>query len=72
MFGTFAEEKEPVSYGVHPQLNSVNPLKVFFSGYAKLTSRLWHAPNWGYRWNLLTKSPTWAWQQEQNLKSSIK
>jgi sterol desaturase/sphingolipid hydroxylase (fatty acid hydroxylase superfamily) len=69
MFSTFAEEKEPVSYGVHPQLNSVNPIKVFFSGYVKLTSRLWQAPSWSYRWNLLIKSPTWAWQQEQNLKN---
>ncbi|KGJ90377.1 hypothetical protein [Colwellia psychrerythraea] len=72
MFGTFAEEKEVVSYGVHPQLKSVNPIKVFFSGYTKLTSRLWQAPNWGYRWNLLMKSPTWAWQQEQKLKNNKK
>ncbi|MEC8427276.1 MAG: sterol desaturase family protein, partial [Pseudomonadota bacterium] len=36
MFGTFAEEKEPVRYGVFPRINSVNPLKVFFSGYVKL------------------------------------
>jgi sterol desaturase/sphingolipid hydroxylase (fatty acid hydroxylase superfamily) len=71
MFGTFAEEKEPVSYGVHPQLKSINPIKVFFSGYAKLTSRLWQAPSWGYRWSLLTKSPTWAWQQEQDLKNAV-
>lgn len=65
MFGTFAAEEEKVRYGVYPRINSVNPLKVFFSGYAKLLSRMWHAPSWSYRWNLLVKSPTWAWQQEQ-------
>ena len=69
MFGTFTEEKEKVTYGVYPKLNSVNPLKVFFSGYGKLASRLWQAPSWGYRWNLLVKSPTWAWEQEQKAKS---
>lgn len=65
MFGTFAEEQEPVKYGVYPRINTVNPIKVFFSGYVTLIKRLWHAPSWGYRINLLIKSPTWAWQQEQ-------
>ncbi|MBQ4852564.1 sterol desaturase family protein [Pseudoalteromonas sp. MMG012] len=68
MFGTFAQENEPVTYGVYPRLNSVNPLKVFFSGYLTLINRLWRAPTWGYRLNLLVKSPTWAWQHEQKQK----
>lgn len=68
MFGTFAKEEEPVTYGVYPSINSVNPIKVFFSGYMKLFSRLWHAPSWRYRFNLLVKSPTWAWQEEQKNK----
>lgn len=68
MFGTFAEEKEKVKYGVFPRINSVNPIKVFFSGYVTFFKRLAHAPNWRYRLNLLVKSPTWAWQQEQNKK----
>jgi len=69
MFGTFAEEKETVTYGIYPKLNSVNPIKVFFSGYVKLAERLWQAPTWGYRVGLLIKPPTWAWQQEQELKN---
>ncbi|REL36869.1 sterol desaturase family protein [Thalassotalea euphylliae] len=68
MFGTFAEEKATVRYGVFPRINSVNPAKVFFSGYMTLAKRLWQAPSWHYRWNLLVKSPTWAWQQEQIAK----
>lgn len=64
MFGTFAQEKAKVRYGVFPRINSVNPAKVFFSGYMTLFKRLWHAPSWRYRWNLLIKSPTWAWQQQ--------
>ena len=64
MFGTFAQEKEKVTYGVYPRINSVNPAKVFFSGYMTLIRRMWQAPNFRYRWNLLAKSPTWAWEQE--------
>ncbi|WDE14528.1 sterol desaturase family protein [Thalassomonas haliotis] len=66
MFGTFAEEKEKVTYGVYPRINSVNPMKVFFSGYIKLAQKLWHAPSWSYRWKLLVKSPKWAWEQERS------
>lgn len=65
MFGTFTEENETVKYGVFPKVNSINPIKVFFGGYVTLIKRLWRAPNWRYRMNLLVKSPTWAWQQEQ-------
>lgn len=70
MFGTFAEEKETVRYGVFPRINSVNPVKIFFSGYVTLFKRLWQAPSWSYRVNLLVRSPTWAWEQEQAAKAS--
>ncbi|NMP33130.1 sterol desaturase family protein [Thalassotalea sp. M1531] len=65
MFGTFAKEEEKVTYGIYPPVNSVNPIKIFFSGYVKLAKQLWHAPNWSYRMKLLVKPPIWAWQQEK-------
>lgn len=68
MFGTFAKEEEKVTYGVYPPINSVNPIKVFFSGYVKLAKQLWQAPSWSYRIKLLIKPPIWAWQQEQMKK----
>lgn len=68
MFGTFAKEEEKVRYGIYPAVNSVNPIKIFFSGYVKLGKQLINAPTWHYRWNLLVKPPIWAWQQE-NAKS---
>ncbi|CAA0105058.1 Uncharacterised protein [BD1-7 clade bacterium] len=71
MFGTFAEEKEPVRYGVFPRINTNNPFTVYFKGFQVLGSRLWNAPNWKYRLNLLVKSPTWAWQQEQVSKRNV-
>lgn len=71
MFGTFAKEQEKVTYGVYPRVNSVNPIKVFFSGYVTLCKRLWHAPSWSYRVGLLVRSPLWAWQQEQKKKRAM-
>jgi len=68
MFGTFAEEKEKVNYGVYPRINSVNPITVFFSGFVKLGQQLRDAPSWAYRLKLLVKPPLWAWQQEQKAK----
>lgn len=65
MFNSFAREDENVKYGVFPQINSVNPFKVYFIGYAKLIVELWHAPSWGYRLQLLIKPPIWAWTQNQ-------
>lgn len=68
LFGTFAREQEPVKYGVYPRINSVNPIKVYFHGYVQLMQKLWHAPGWKYRLQLLVKPPIWAWQQEQQRK----
>ncbi|RBP80508.1 sterol desaturase family protein [Marinomonas rhizomae] len=68
MFGTFAKEEETVTYGVFPRINSVNPFKIFFSGYVKLVQQLISAPSWSYRWKLLVKPPIWVWQQEQAVK----
>ena len=40
MFKTFAEEQEQVDYGITRPINSVNPLIVFFHGYARLFTRM--------------------------------
>lgn len=66
MFGTFAEEREKVHFGIYPALNSVNPIKVFFHGITKLTRQLWRAPSWRLRWLLLVRSPMWAWERERS------
>lgn len=71
LFGTFAREEETVRYGVFPRINSVNPVKVYLHGYAKLVQQLWKGPNWRYRFNLLVKPPIWAWQYEQEQKRKL-
>ncbi len=70
MFGTFAEEKEAVRYGVFPRINSVNPLKVYFHGFTKLFRQIAQSDSWGHRLQLLYRSPGWAWQKEQEKKNA--
>jgi len=35
VFGTFEEEREKVVYGVEPPLGTINPIVVFFHGFAR-------------------------------------
>ncbi|WP_071870805.1 sterol desaturase family protein [Atopomonas hussainii] len=65
MFGSFAEEQETVRYGVYPRINSINPLVVFFHGYAKLCRQVVNAKSVGEAINYLIKPPGWAWEQAQ-------
>jgi len=44
LFGTFAEENEKVVYGVVPAINTINPLRIFFSGFMALVRKTVRAP----------------------------
>jgi sterol desaturase/sphingolipid hydroxylase (fatty acid hydroxylase superfamily) len=43
LFGTFAEEKAPVRYGLVKPINSNNPFVAFFHGFARLARNVWTA-----------------------------
>ncbi len=43
LFGTFKTEDEKVIYGVTTPIETVNPLKVFFFGYAKLFGKMFRS-----------------------------
>lgn len=58
LFGTFAEEKETVRFGVFPALASINPIKIFFHGLIKLVKDLIRAPSFRARWAILSKPPS--------------
>ncbi len=59
MFGTFAQEKEKVIYGITRPLNSVNPMIVFFHGLTRLWRQLRDAEGLPDKLMLLTKPPGW-------------
>ncbi len=59
MFGTFAEEKEAVIYGIARPVNSVNPAVVFLHGLTRLWRELRGAEGFGNKLALLLKPPGW-------------
>jgi len=69
MFGTFEEEKVKVVYGVLPPINSVNPLKIFFSGLTGLVRKMRSAPTFGVALAYLIKPPEWKSEGEMIAQS---
>jgi sterol desaturase/sphingolipid hydroxylase (fatty acid hydroxylase superfamily) len=59
MFGTFAEEKEKVVYGITNPLNSVNPFKVFFHGVYRLAKKMKDAKGWRNKMGHFFLPPGW-------------
>ena len=59
LFGTFAEEKEPVIYGITEPVNSVNPFVVFLHGFVRLWRQLAATPGFGNKMALLFQPPDW-------------
>lgn len=70
MFGTFAEEKEKVVYGVLPPIQSNNPFVVFFHGFTGLFSKMWKAKGLKNKLLYLIKPPGWQHKEPQeNIES---
>lgn len=59
MFGTFAEEKAPVTYGLVKRTDSLNPLVVFFHGLGRLVRKVATAPTIGAAVTYLVAPPEW-------------
>jgi len=64
LFGTFEEEKEAVVYGVTTPINTVNPIKVFFFGYAKLFKQMFKAGSFSAAMGYFFKPPGWEPEQK--------
>ena len=60
MFGTFAEEKEKVVFGVTEPINTVNPLTVFFCGFLWLGKRIWEVQGVGNKIKAIVLPPDWS------------
>lgn len=58
LFGTFAEEKEAVIYGIPEPLNSVNPFVVFFHGLSRLWQKTQRASGLTNKFAVLCKPPS--------------
>ncbi len=60
MFGSFAEEKEPVIYGLTEPIKSNNPVTVFFHGFGRLFMSMIRAGSIGNAIAYLFMPPGWA------------
>jgi hypothetical protein len=59
LFGTFEEEEEEVIYGVHPQVESLNPFTVFFHGLARLYRKMAEIDGATNKLQCLVRPPGW-------------
>ena len=57
IFGTFAEERAPVKYGLTKPVNSINPLTVFFHGLVRLGKEIASTPGIGAKLAVLLLPP---------------
>jgi len=59
LFGTFAKEDDPVTYGLVKPINSVNPLIAFFHGFWRLGQNIVYAKGARNKLLYLIKPPDW-------------
>ena len=60
IFGTFAEEKEKVVYGITQPVDTVNPITIFFHGLSRLGKQVAAAKGLRNKLLLLAKPPGWS------------
>jgi sterol desaturase/sphingolipid hydroxylase (fatty acid hydroxylase superfamily) len=59
MFGTFAEERAEVVYGLTDPINSINPFVAFFHGFVRLGQRFGRSRGLGEKLYSLIAPPEW-------------
>lgn len=59
LFGSFAEEKEAVTFGLTEQIESVNPLTVYFHGFTRLMRRMLKASSYREAAYAVVAPPEW-------------
>ena len=60
LFGSFAREDEPVTYGLVKPLNSINPIVVFFHGIARLARKIGSTQRLASKIGYLIRGPEWV------------
>jgi sterol desaturase/sphingolipid hydroxylase (fatty acid hydroxylase superfamily) len=60
LFGTFAEETEPVKYGITTNVQSYNPIKVIFHEWFNIARDVRKAPTLRDKFNYVFAPPGWS------------
>lgn len=67
LFGTYQAEEETPVYGLTQQINTVNPLKVWFSEFPALFADLRSSTTWHQWWGYLLREPGWTPGSESDM-----
>ncbi len=70
LFGTFAEEKEEVSYGITKPLTSRNPINAWFHYYADLFGAAKHVSGWKNKLRIFFAGPETLGFYYDNIKTN--
>lgn len=65
LFGTFAEERAPVNYGLTRPIESINPFVVFFHGAVRMVQRMGEMEGLGQKLYVLIAPPDWQPRKSQ-------
>jgi len=60
LFGTFAQEAEPVIYGLTKDIQTFNPLRIAFHEIAAIGRDIWKAPTLGAKLGYTFAPPGWS------------
>jgi len=60
LFGSYAEEVEPVRYGLTKNIDTFNPVKVNYHEFGSMLRDIWRAHTWRGRIGYLLRPPGWA------------
>ena len=60
LFGTFAQEAEPVIYGLTKDIQTFNPLRIAFHEIATIGRDIWKAPTLGAKLGYTFAPPGWS------------
>jgi hypothetical protein len=60
LFGSYAEESEPVRYGLIHNINTDNPLRYNYLETAAMLREITHAKTWRGRFGYLFGPPGWT------------
>ncbi|WND01859.1 sterol desaturase family protein [Temperatibacter marinus] len=72
LFGTFAEEKTQVIYGLVSPINSINPLTVFFHGFTRLYRTIAQARGGMNKLKYIIAPPDWDAEKIENADNQSK
>ena len=59
LFGTFAEEEDPVVYGTTRPVNSHNPFRIALHEWINIVRDVAGAQTWSQRWHYMFGAPGW-------------